>query len=186
MNYKDIIKKVEPEFQKVISFLEREVVKIRTGRASPALVEDISVECFGERFPLKQLASISSPEPKQIIIQPWDKSYVEYIQKALSSHAGLGASPVVDKDIIRVNLPPLSDDYRKSLTRLLSEKQEEARKTIRHYREEAWKEAQDKFKEKEISEDEKFKAKEELQDLVDKYHEKIEEIGKKKEKEIFE
>lgn len=185
MEYKEIIEKIKPEMNKVIVFLEKELVKIRTGRSSISLVEDIIVDCFGQKFPLKQLASISSPEPKQIIIQPWDKSYLEGIGKAISN-SSLGASPIVDKDIIRISLPPLSDEYRKTLIRVLSEKQEEARKTIRHWRGEAWEQVQNETKTGEIREDDKFRAKDELQKLVDEYNKKVEEIGRRKEKEILE
>lgn len=181
--YRDIIDKIRPEFDKVVNFLERELLKIRTSRATPSLVEDVIVDCFGQKFPLKQLAAISTPETKQILIQPWDKSYIEGIVKALEK-TGVGANPIVDKDIIRINLPPLSEEYRKSLLRLISEKQEEARKTIRHWREEAWSEIQEKTKAGEIREDDKFRAKDELQELIDDYNKKIEEIGEKKKKEI--
>jgi len=184
-DYKEIIKKIKPELEKVINFLDKEVSGIRTGRANPSLVEDIIVECFGEKFPLKQLAAISSPGPKEIVIQPWDKSYIESIEKAIS-RSTFGASPIVDKDIIRISLPSLSDEYRKNLLRLLSEKQEEARKTIRRWREESWNEVQEEFKESEIREDYKFRAKDELQDLIDEYNEKVKEIGERKEKEIKE
>jgi len=112
MEYKEIIEKIKPELEKVISFLEGELTKIRTGRASSSLVENTIVECFGQKFPLKQLAAISSSGPKQIVIQPWDKSYIEPIEKALSK-SNLGTSPVVDKDLIRISLPPLSDDTEK-------------------------------------------------------------------------
>ncbi len=183
--YKEIIERVKPEMDKTIAFLERELAKLRAGRASISLVEDIVVDCFGQKFPLKQLASISSPEPKTIIIQPWDKSYMDGIQQGIEK-SSLGASPIIDKDIIRITLPPLSDEYRKTLARALSEKQEEARKTIRHWRGEAWEEIQDKTKEGEIREDDKFRAKDELQKLVDEYGKKIDEMGKKKEKEILE
>ena len=184
MDYKEIIKKTRPEMDKVIGFLEREVAKIRTGRASVSLVEDIIVECFGQKFPLKQLAAISLPEPRQIVIQPWDKSYIEPIEKALSN-SSLGTSPVVDKDLIRIFLPPISEEYRKNLLRILSEKQEEARKTIRHWREKSWEEIQERFKKKEIREDDKFRSKDELQELIDGYSEKIEQIGERKKKEII-
>lgn len=185
VNYKDIIKKIKPELDKVISFLERELAKIRTSRATPSLVEDVVCECFGQRFPLKQLAAISVPEPKQILIQPWDKSYVEGIVKALEK-TGIGANPIVDKEVIRINLPPLSEEYRKDLIRLISQKQEEARKTIRRWREEAWDEIQEKFREGKIREDDKFRAKDELQDLIDEYNEKVEEMGERKKKETME
>ena len=132
VNYKDIINKIKPELDKVISFLERELAKIRTGRAIPSLVEDVVVECFGQKFPLKQLATISIPEPKQILIQPWDKSYIEGIVKALEK-SSLGAAPIVDKDLIRISLPPLSEEFREELLRLISQRQEEARKTIRRW-----------------------------------------------------
>jgi len=184
-NYKEIINKIRPELDKVIAFLDRELQKIRTGRASPSLVEDIVVECFGQKFPLKQLSAISVPEPKQILIQPWDKSYIEGIIKALEQ-TGIGANPIVDKDAIRISLPPLSEDYRKDLLRLISEKEEQARQTIRRWREEAWDEIQERFREGKIREDDKFRAKDELQELVDEYNEKIEKIGEKKRKEISE
>jgi len=184
MEYKEIIEKIEPEMERVISFLERELAKIRTGRASASLVEDIIVECFNQKFPLKQLAAISSPSAKQIVVQPWDKSYIEPIEKAIS-HSSLGAAPIVDKDLIRISLPPLSDEYRGTLLRILSEKQEEARKTIRHWRGDAWEEVQEKTKQGEIREDDKFRAKDKLQELVDEYNKKIDEIGERKKKEIL-
>jgi len=184
-NYKEIINKIRPELDKVIAFLDRELQKIRTGRASPSLVEDIVAECFGQKFPLKQLSAISIPEPKQILIQPWDKSYIEGIVKALEQ-TGIGANPIVDKDAIRISLPPLSEDYRKDLLRLISEKEEQARQTIRRWREEAWDEIQERFREGKIREDDKFRAKDELQELVDEYNEKIEKIGERKKKEISE
>jgi len=184
-DYKEIIKKIKPEMERAIDFLSRELIKIRTGRASPFLVEDIVVECFGQKFPLKQLAAISSPEPKQIVIQPWDKSYFEPIEKALFQ-SNLQISPVVDKDVIRIFLPALSDEYRQNLLRALSEKEEECRRSIRKWRQKAWDEIQDKTKKGEIREDDKFKAKNELQKLVDEYNKKIEEMGERKRKEILE
>jgi len=132
---------------------------------------------------LKQLAAISTPELRQILIQPWDKSYLKPIQEALSQST-IGTSPIVDKDLVRLSLPPLTEEYRKNLLKILSEKMEEARKTIRRWREEAWGEIQEKTKEGEIREDDKFRAKDELQDLVDEYSQKIEEIGERKKKEI--
>jgi len=183
--YKQIIEGIKPELDKAVNFLERELSKIRTGRASPSLVEDIIVDCFGSKFPLKQLAAISSPEPKTVVVQPWDKSYIEGIEKALSN-SSLGISPVVDKDVIRLTLPPLSEEYRKNLIKILSEKKEDVSKTMRHWREKAWEEIQNSFKEGIIREDDKFKAKDELQEVMDKYNEKIDEICEKKEKEIME
>lgn len=185
INYKDIISEIRPELDKAIHFLEGELAKIRTGRASSSLVENVICDCFGQKFPLKQLASISIPEPKQILIQPWDKSYVEGINRALGE-TGIGVNPIVDKDAIRINLPPLSEEYRKDLLRLLSQKQEQTRQTVRRWRESAWDEIQEKFREGKIREDDKFRAKDELQDLIDDYNGKIEQMGEKKKKEISE
>ena len=183
MEYKEIIDKIRLELDKVINFLERELAKIRVGRVSISLVEDIMIDCFGKKMPLKQLAAISTPGPQQIIIQPWDDSYIEAIQKAIE-RASLGANPIADKKLIRLSLPPLSEEYRQNLIKLLSEKKEAARQTVRHWREEAWKEIQERFKTKEISEDDKYKAKDQLQDLIDQYNKKIEERIEKKKKEI--
>jgi len=183
MEYKGIIEKVKLELEKVISFFERELAKIRGGGISISLLEDIKVDCFGQKMSLKQLATISIPEPRQIVIQPWDDSYMESIQKAIEM-ASIGANPIADKKIIRLALPPLSEEFRQNLVKLLLEKKEEARKTVRHWRDEAWKEVQNEFKEGNVSEDNKYRAKDELQKLVDKFNEKIEEISEKKKKEI--
>ncbi|MDP1538839.1 MAG: ribosome-recycling factor, partial [bacterium] len=121
----------------------------------------------------------------QILIQPWDKSYIEGIVQALEK-TGIGANPIVDKEVIRINLPPLSEEYRKDLIRMISEKEEQSRKTIRKWREEVWSEIQEKTKQGEIREDDKFRAKEELQKLIDEYNKKIEELGERKKEEILE
>lgn len=183
MDHKDIINKIKPELDKALSFFEKELIKIRTGRASVALVEDVLVDCFGSKLPLKQLAAISCSGPRQLLIQPWDKSYLEPIEKSLSAGA-MGALPVVDKDVLRITLPPLTEDFRKMLLRKISEISEETRQTIRRWRDDAWREAQDRARAGEIREDDKFRAKEELQKLVDDYNKKIEAAGERKKKEI--
>lgn len=185
MTYQEIIDQIKPELDKVIIFLEKEVGKIRTSRATPSLIEDIEVECFNQKFPLKQLASISVAGPRQLTIHPWDKSYLEPIEKAISKDS-LGVSPIVDKDLIRISFPQLSEEYRKDLLNLLSTKKEEAKKTIRRWREKAWDEIQEKFKGGEIREDDKFRGKDKLQELIDEYNEKVEELAERKKKEILE
>ncbi|MBI2042310.1 MAG: ribosome recycling factor [Candidatus Nealsonbacteria bacterium] len=183
MEYKEIISKIKPELDKVVAFFEGELAKIRTGRATPSLIEDVIVDIFGQKMPLKQLGAISSPEPRQLVVQPWDKSYVEPIERALSA-ANIGAFPVVDRDVIRINLPSMTEEYRMTLVKILSEKEEEARRTIRKWREEAWGDVQEKTREGKIREDDKFKAKDELQKIVDEYVGKIEQLGEKKRKEV--
>lgn len=181
--YKEIIEKIKPELEKVISFLEKELQKIRTSRVSPSLVEDITVDYSGQKFSLKELGTISCPESRQVLIQPWDKSYIEPIEKAIS-RSGLGASPIVEKDFVRIKFPPLTEDFRKDILHGLSSKKEQSRETVRRWRQQAWDEVQEKFKQGDISEDDKYKAKKDLQDLIDEYNKKIEDITEMKKKEI--
>ena len=183
MSYKEIIDEIEPGLDKAIDFLDGELSKIRTGRLSTSLIEGLIVDCFGQKLPLKQLAAISVPEPRQIVIQPWDESYIPAIEKAIRN-GKVGTSPVVDKNIIRIPFPSLSQEYREDLLKVLSEKKENTRKTIRHWREDAWKRIQNEFKDGEVSEDDKFEGKDKLQELVDEYNKKIDEKVEKKRKEI--
>ncbi|MCD6402285.1 ribosome recycling factor [bacterium] len=183
--YQDIIDKIKPELEKTIRFLEGELAKIRTSRATPSLVENIEVECFGQKFLLKQLGSISIPKSREILIQPWDKSYIEPIEKAIS-RSSLGVNPVVDGEIIRIFLPPISAEFRESLLKLVSQKREEARQTIRKWRGEVWDLLQDLAMEGKISEDDKYRGKDKLQELVDEYNEKVDELVERKKKEIME
>ncbi len=182
--YKEIIEKIKPELEKVIKFFEGELQKLRTSRASPSLIEDIEVNCFGSKFPLKQLGAISCSQSNQIVIQPWDKSYLEPIEKAIAQ-SGLGMSAVVDKNIIRLNLPLLTEEYRQSLIKNLNEKAEQARRTIRHWREIAWDGLQESFREKKITEDEKFRGKDELQKLIDQQNDSIKKLVERKKQEII-
>ncbi len=181
--YKTIIEKIKPELEKSVRFFEGETAKMHAGRTTPALIEDVVVDCFGEKFPLKQLAAISVPEPRKIIVQPWDASYTEGIVSALS-RANLGASPIAEKEVIRINLPEISQDYRESIIKVLLAKKEETRITIKRWREQAWGEIQDKFREKLIKEDDKFRAKDELQELIDEFNKKVDEIAERKKQEI--
>lgn len=184
MSYKDFINNAKPEFDKALKFLEGELAKIRTSRASPALVEDIEVNAFGSKFPLKQLGAISTPQSNQIVIQPWDTSYIEPIEKAISQ-SGLGMSAVVDKNLIRLNLPLLTEEYRQLLGKNLNEKAEQTKQTIRRQRDEAWNKIQAAQKDKTISEDDKFRGKDELQKVVDEFNEKIKNLVEKKKQELI-
>ncbi|HDM31858.1 MAG TPA: ribosome recycling factor [bacterium] len=183
INYKELIQKVKPDFEEALEYLKRELAKIRTSRASPALVENLKVEVFGQKFPLKQLGTISVPQAREIIIQPWDSSYIEGIVKALEN-ADLGVSPVVSGNEIRISLPPMTEEFRKNLLRIVSQKKEKAKKMIREAREWVWNQIQRGFREGRLSEDEKYKGKDELQDLVEEFNEKIEEMVEKKIEEI--
>ncbi len=183
--YKQIIDNLKIELDKVENFFKREMQQVRSGTASPVLVEDIVVDCFGSKLPIKQLASISCPGSRQILIQPWTNEYVGAIEKALQQ-ADLGTSPVVDGQAIRINLPPLTGEFREKLIQQIAQKAEESYQTLRRWRDDSWKEIQEQFNQKAISEDDKFKAKDELQKAIDEYHKKIEEIKDHKKKEILE
>ena len=183
MSYQDIIAKTRPEFEKMLEFFSKELAKVRTGQASPALVEDIPVDVFGQIMPLKKIAAISSPERRQIVIQPWDKSYLAPIEKALSK-GSLGTFPVVDQDIIRVTLPQLTQEYRQTLLKHLAVIAEQTRESMRKQRDDAWSAIQQETKDGAIREDDKFLGKKELQKLIDEYNKKIDELIEKKTKEI--
>ena len=184
MTYKEFIDKAKPEFEKSFKFFEGELAKIRTSRATPSLVEDIEVNAFGSKFTIKQLGAISTPQINQIVIQPWDISYIEPIEKAISQ-SGLGMSCAVDKNIIRLNLPMLTEEYRQSLNKILNEKAEQTKQTIRRQREDVWNKIQAAEKAKEISEDDKFRGKDELQKVIDDYQEKIKSLVEKKKNELM-
>ena len=177
------IEKIKPEMDKVVDFFKREMQKLRSGKASPSLIEDVLVDCLGSKLPLKQIATISCPEPRQLLVQPWAREYIEGIERALQQ-ADLGTSPIVEGATIRITLPPMTSEFKEKLINQTSQKAEESYQTLRKWRDEAWKEIQDKFHKKEISEDEKFKGKDKLQDLIDEYHKKIEDIRDRKKEEI--
>jgi ribosome recycling factor len=184
IDYRKIIEKIRPEMERAVKAFEEEIKTIRSSRASPELVENLQVECFGQKFLLRQLGQISIPEPRQILISPWDSSYIEPIAKAIEK-SGLGITPTVNGNSIRITLPPVTEEFKKNLLRILSQKKEAAKKKIREARTDAWDKIQDAFLEGKISEDQKYKGKDELQDLVEEFNEKIEEIAERKEKEIL-
>ncbi len=185
MTTQDILKRITPELEEITSRLQEEFNKIRTGRADPSLVLDLKVSCFGQEFSLKQLAVVSVSSSREIVIQPWDVSYIEPILGALAN-SSLGTSMQAEKTMIRLSLSPLTEESRKNFLRLLSEKMEEQRVMIRKIRDRGWKEIQEEERQGLIREDDKFRGKEELDKLVKKYNEKIEEMGESKKKEMME
>jgi len=185
MDYQEIIEKIKPDLDKVIEHLKGELKEIRTSRPSVSFVDSLEVDCFGKKFPLKSLGMISLSEKREIIIQPWDVSYLEPIEKAIFN-SPLGLSPIIEENKIRISFPPLSEDLRKKMARLLSERADGSVKSIRHWRNSARKEVEDKFSEREIGEDDKFRARKELDKLIDQYNEKIDEMVEAKKKEIME
>lgn len=178
-----IIQAKKPNFEKAVEHLKNELNSIRTGRATPTLVENLIVDYYGTKTPLIQLASISIPDPKSIVIQPWDRNSTKDIEKAIQI-SSLGINPVNEGTIIRIVIPPLTEERRGELVKLANKKTEEAKISIRNIREEMWKELKNQEKEGKISEDELFLTQKELQKIVDEFNEKIKEISEKKEEEI--
>ena len=184
MTTKEIFNQKKPLFDGILDFYKNDIASIRTGRATPSLVEEIVVDCYGQKMHIKELASLSVPEPRTLAIQPWDKSVVDLIAKAIRE-SGVGLNPVVDGQIIRLNIPSLTEERRKEFIKLLKQKSEEAKVKIRKIREEIWDKIQRLEKDGEIREDDKFKGKEDLQKIVDDYNKKIEDLEKKKEAELL-
>jgi ribosome recycling factor len=147
------------------------------------MVEDIEIDCYNQKFPLKQVASISAPQPRVLIIQPWDKTILQDIEKGIRNNSGF--SPIVDGDIIRINIPALNEEQRKEYVKIICEKTEEAKISIRLHRERVWKEIQEMEKKGELREDDKFRAKDDLQKMVDDFNKKIDDLKKSKEQDIM-
>lgn len=173
------------KMQKAVDALTRDLASIRTGRATPALVEHIRVDYHGVPTPLNQIASISIPEAKMIVIQPWDRSAIRSIEKAILA-SDLGLNPASDSSVIRIVIPPLTEDRRKELTRVVRKRLEEARVTLRNVRREAIERARRAEKEKEMSQDQYTRASEQLQELTDSFVERVNQTGQDKETEIME
>ncbi len=181
----EILDEMRQKMNKTLEALDRELKKIRTGRASAALLEGLKVECYETVMPIEQVASISVPESRLIVIQPWDKSIIGNIEKAILK-SDLGLTPMNDGQIIRIAIPPLTEERRKELAKLAKKSAEECKVSVRSHRREANEMFKELKKEKEISEDDFYKAQEEVQKITDEYIEKIDQISAKKEKEILE
>ncbi|TES89224.1 MAG: ribosome recycling factor [Anaerolineales bacterium] len=182
---KDVIKEAEDRMRASILALEDDLAGIRTGRASPALVEKLSVEYYGAPTPLVQLAAISIPEPRQILIKPFDISSVNDIERAIQV-SDLGLTPNSDGKSIRLNLPPLTEDRRKELVRVVQGRVEEARIAVRNIRRDAIKDMREFENEKLISENDLKRGEDDTQKITAEYIEKINEICESKEKEVME
>ncbi len=182
--YKDVINDKRKDLDRSIEHFKEELNQLRTGRASAALVENLMVDYYGTKTPLKQMASITIPEARTVAISPWDKSALAAIEKTVRE-SQLNLNPMNDGQLIRINIPALTEERRKELVKVLNQKAEEARIAIRKHREEVWEEIQNMEKEGMIGEDDKFSGKDELQKAVDEYNKKIEEIRADKEKDIL-
>lgn len=184
MPYKDLINQRKKEFDGVFEHVKNEVATIRTGRAHSSMVEDLVVDYMGSKLKIKELASITTPEPRILYIQPWDKGALQPIEKSIKD-SSLGLNPAVDSSGVRLTVPSLTEDRRKEFIRLLGQKLEEARIKMRQIREDILKKVQNEVREKTAREDDLRNAKDDLQKIMDDYSKKLDELSKKKTAELM-
>jgi ribosome recycling factor len=182
---KEILEDLKVDMQKVIDFMKREFARVRTGRASISLLDGIKVNYYGTPTPLNQIATLSVPESRLILIQPWDSNVLGEIEKAIQK-SELGLQPMNDGKVIRIPIPPLTEERRKELVKLIRKMAEERKVDLRNKRREAVEILREMKKEKEIGEDDLYRYQEEVQKITDNFIEKVEEILSAKEKEILE
>lgn len=185
MSLDDVLKETRRKMEKAIDAIHHEMGKIRTGKANPALLDDLRVEYYGTPTPLKQIASITAPEPRVLMIQPWDANALSGIERAISK-SDLGLPPNNDGKVIRLNIPELTEERRKELVRVVHRRGEDGRVAVRNLRKQANDEARKLEKEKEISEDDLKRGLDEVQKLTDEYVKKVDEIVHHKEKVVME
>lgn len=185
MDEKALFKEMRESMEKAVKNLSHEFNKIKTGRASLSLLEDIRVEYYGTKLPLNQVATLSVPESRTITIQPWDVKAISLIEKAILQ-SDLGLTPINDGKIIRLNIPPLTEERRKELVKIAGKMAEEARIAIRNVRRHTNEKLKKLEKDKEISEDEFHRLHEKVQEITDEHIEKVNKLLKAKEEEIME
>jgi len=181
----DILRDTETKMKKSVEALRSNMGSIRTGRASPALVEHLQVEAYGTTMPLNQLAGIAVPEARQITIQPYDAGTLKAIEKAIQN-SELGLNPNNDGRIIRLNIPALTEERRRDLTKQVRARVEEGRVALRNIRREGLDQVRHLLNEKQISEDDQRRAQERLQELTDRYIREADQVGAHKEAEVME
>ena len=176
---------IEPKMQRAVEAMERDFSGIRTGRASTALVERITVDYYGAQTPLNQVAGISTPDPHLIVIQPWDRSVLSAIEKAITK-SDIGIMPNVDGTVVRLNVPPLTEERRKEMVKQVRRRTEEARVEVRNHRRDAADQLKKALRESDLSEDEERRELDNLQKLTDRYIEAVDSRADRKEAEILE
>jgi ribosome recycling factor len=179
------LQKAKQRMEGALEGMRREFAGVRTGKASPALLDSVRVEAYGSRVPLNQVGTVSAPEPRMLTVQPWDRSLIKEIDRALRE-SDLGLNPTNDGQLIRIPIPPLTEERRKEFVRMLHKLAEEGRVAVRHVRKEANDEVKHRQKGEGLSEDDIRREQGEVQKLTDQYIAKIEELLKHKEAEVME
>ena len=181
----DLLGDAERRMQKAVDALKQDLAAIRTGRASSALVERIMVDYYGTPTPINQVATISVPEARMVVIQPWDRKMLTDIEKAIQK-SDLGINPNSDGQVIRLNIPPMSEERRRDMAKTLHKKLDEHKVAVRNIRRDVQDKLRDREKKKEIPEDELKRNADKLQKLTDRYIDEMDKVGKSKEQEIME
>ena len=181
----EVLKETNSKMQKTENALVQELSTIRTGRASPALVEHIKVDYHGVPTPINQMASITTPEIKMILIQPWDRTVIRDIEKAILK-SDLGLNPITDSNILRIIIPPLTEERRKELIKAVQKRVEDTKVALRNIRRDSIETLRQYEKKKEISQDECARGSDQIQKLIDKFTDNVTKIGQTKESEIME
>jgi ribosome recycling factor len=176
---------IEPKMQRAVDAMEREFAGVRTGRASTALVERIVVDYYGAQTPLNQLAGISTPDAHLIVIQPWDRSVLSAIEKAITK-SDIGLVPNVDGTVVRLNVPPLTEERRREMVKQVRRRTEDARVEVRNHRREAADHLKKALRDGDLSEDEERRELENLQKLTDRFIDAVDSRAERKEAEILE
>ena len=180
----DVIADAQVRMQKALEALGRELTTVRTGRAAPSLIERLPVAQYGTEMPLNQLANIAAPEARMLTITPWDKSSLGAIEKAIRK-SDLGFNPTNDGQLIRIVIPPLTEERRRAMVKIVHGKVEEAKVAVRNIRRDAMAQAKEFRDEKMISEDDERRAESQIQDLTNKFTAQADQIGKDKEREVM-
>ena len=181
----ELIKDAERRMQKAVEMAQHDYSTIRTGRANPLILENIKVDYYGTATPLNQLAGISVPEPRQLLVTPWDKTIINTILKAIQA-SDIGLTPMSDGNVIRLNVPPLTEERRRDLIKQLHKKAEDHKVAVRNVRRDANEHVKDQQKNSEITEDDSKREQDEVQKLTDKYIAEIDKITQAKEAELKE
>jgi ribosome recycling factor len=179
-----IITDTERRMQKSVESVTHDLAGIRSGKATPGLLDSVRVEAYGQKMPLNQMASISVPDPKSLVVQPWDKSIIGDVVKAIQM-AELGFNPQVEGNIVRIPVPPLSEERRRELAKLCKKIAEEGKVAIRNVRRDANDQLKKAEKDKQISEDQQHRSMDKIQELTDKFIKNVDELVEAKEKEIM-
>ena len=182
----DVLKDLQTAFDKAIDSFKRDLGKVRTGRANIAMLDGVKVEYYGTMTPLNQVATLAVPDPRLITIKPWEKSLIPQIEKAIKAQSDLGLNPVADGEQVRLPIPPLTQDRRRDLVKMVKKLAEEAKVALRTARREANENLKEFTNSGDISEDDERQGLKKVQDLTDKFTAQVDDITAKKEKEIME